>query len=350
MSSCATYRRIVSGEAEGFCPEVARGTLRVLSKPYGWAASLTEILRAGQDAVDVGLPVISVGNMTVGGTGKTPFTAFVVSELKARKKRPMILSRGYCGDETGENDEAKVLARLHPDVLHHQGKHRVALAKEAADARLCDAIVLDDGFQYQALARNLNVCLIDATNPFGYGAVLPRGLLREPLDGLYRARPVVITRAELAAPGAIDEIKAEVLKHNPHAKFVVSEMRATAVRDARSGATRAPSSLDGEEVLLASGVGNPDSFARDVRIHGARVRDHVVKRDHHDWTDEEAKDLAKQAADLGVKSVLTTAKDAVKLEKLSWPADAPPLEVLDVEVALVQGADTWKALLDEALA
>jgi tetraacyldisaccharide 4'-kinase len=350
MSSCATYRSIVSGEAEGLWPDVARGTLRLLSKPYSWGASLSEILRSGQDAVDVGLPVIAVGNITCGGTGKTPFTAFVVSELKARKRRPLILSRGYCSDESGGNDEAKLLARLHPDVLHLQGKDRVELAKHAADARLADALVLDDGFQYQALARRLNVCCIDATVPFGYGAVLPRGLLREPLEGLYRARPVVITRAELAAPGAIDEIKAVVRKHNEHAKFAVSEMRATGVRAVAGGAVRAPSSLEGEQVLLASGIGNPESFARDVRIHGARVREHVVKGDHHHWTAEEAKALAKQAKDLSVKSVLTTAKDAVKLETFPWPADAPPLEVLDVEVALTQGADTWKTLLDEALA
>src|SRR5438132_14076129 len=114
MSSCATYRRIVSGEAEGIGPDIARGTLRLLSKPYGWAASLSEIARSGQDAVDVGLPVIAVGNITCGGTGKTPFTAFVVAELKARKKRPLILSRGWRADETGSNDEAKMLARLHP--------------------------------------------------------------------------------------------------------------------------------------------------------------------------------------------------------------------------------------------
>src|SRR5258706_7731946 len=211
MSSCTTYRRIVSGESDGFGSSLARGALTVLSKPYGSAASLAEISRSAKEAVDVGLPVISIGNITVGGTGKTPLVAMTVKELLARKKRPVLLSRGYCKDAAGTNDEAKLLAQMFPGVLHLQGRDRVALATHAADARLGDVLVLDDGFQYQALARRMNVCCIDATDPFGYGAVLPRGLLREPLDGLYRARPVVITRAELATPGAIEEIKAAVL-------------------------------------------------------------------------------------------------------------------------------------------
>lgn len=349
MSSCATYRKIVSGESEGLGASLARGALGLLSKPYSFAASLTEIARASQDAVDVGLPVISVGNITAGGTGKTPFVAFVVGELLARKRRPVILSRGYCAGADGRNDEAKVLARLFPDVIHLQGKDRVASARHAADARLGDVLVMDDGFQYQALARRLNVCCVDATNPFGYGKVLPAGLLREPLGGLYRARPVVITRAELAAPAAIEEIKAEVTRHNPYAKFVVTEMKASGLRRVKGGTTSDPASLDGQQVLLASGVGNPDSFVRDARRLGMRVRGHVEKRDHHDWTQAEAADLARQARELGVASVVTTAKDAVKLEALSWPADGPALVALDIEIAVTGGADVWKALLDEAL-
>jgi tetraacyldisaccharide 4'-kinase len=350
MTACTSYRRIVSGEAEGLGPALARGALSALSKPYGWAASLTEIARSGQHAEDVGLPVISVGNITAGGTGKTPFVAFVVSDLLARGRRPLILSRGWCADASGSNDEAKVLARLHPGVIQLHGKDRVALARHAAAALLADVLVLDDGFQYQALARRLNACCIDATNAFGYGAVLPRGLLREPLGGLYRARPVVITRAELAAPGAIDEIRREVLVHNPYAKVLVSRMQVTAFRDVVGGGTCDASSLDGHEVLVASGIGNPAAFVRNVRMLGARVREHVEMGDHHAWTADEVKSLASKAMALGVKSVVTTAKDAVKLAAIGWPAGAPPLGVLDVEVVLTEGADVWKALLDEALA
>jgi tetraacyldisaccharide 4'-kinase len=350
MTACASYRRIVSGEAEGLCSSLARGALSLASKPYGWASSLAEIAKSGQDAVDVGLPVVSVGNITAGGTGKTPFVAFVVADLLARKKRPVILSRGYRAGADGTNDEAKVLARLFPGVIHLQGKDRVGLARHAADALLGDVLVLDDGYQYQALARRLNVCCLDATNPFGYGAVLPRGLLREPLGGLYRARPVVITRAEQAEIGAIDAIRAEVLKHHPYAKIVVSEMRVKGLTDVTGAAAGDASQLEGAHVLLASGIGNPAAFARNVRATGARVRDHVEMGDHHAWTAAEAKSLAAKAKTLGAAFVVTTSKDAVKLAALSWPADAPPLRVLGIEVAITDGADLWKALLDEALA
>ncbi len=340
----------MSGEAGCLGASVARGALTVLSKPYGLASGLAEIVRAGRDAVEVGLPVVSVGNITAGGTGKTPFVAFVVTDLKKRKLRPVVLSRGYRADGTGRNDEAKVLARLHPDVLHLQGRDRVALARYAADARLGDVLVLDDGFQYQRLARHLNVCCLDATNPFGFGAVLPRGLLREPLAGLYRARPIVITRAELATPQRIAEIEAEALKHHPYAKFVVSEMRATGLREVRGGAVTGVDALRDAQVVLASGIGNPEAFARDVRVLGGRVREHVVRPDHHDWTAEEAKALAAAARAPGVAMVVTTAKDAVKLEAHDWPAGAPPLVSLEIEAAIVSGAEVWSALLDEALA
>lgn len=350
MSTCASYRRIVSGEAEGLGPSLARGALRLMSKPYGVAASLVEIARAGQDPVELRIPVISVGNITAGGTGKTPFVAFVVGELLARGRRPVILSRGWCAGADGKNDEARVLERIHPGVIHLQGKKRTDLARHAADAQLGDAIVLDDGFQYQALARKLNVCCIDATNPFGYGEVLPAGLLREPLGGLYRARPVVITRAELSTPAEIDAIRATVLEHNPYAKIVVSEMRAKALRDVKGGAVSEPASLREKQVLLASGIGNPAAFARGVRTLGARVRGHVEKGDHHAWTAQETAGLAAKARSMHLDCVVTTAKDAVKLERFEWPADAPPLRALEVEVALTQGAETWKALLDEALA
>ncbi len=349
MGTCTTYRRVVSGEAEGFGASLARGALRALSVPYGIGSSLAEIAKSGHGGTDVGLPVVSIGNITCGGTGKTPLVSLVVGELLKRGRRPVILSRGYASRRGEPNDEARLLARAHPDVLHLQGKDREALARYAADAKLGDVLVLDDGFQYQRLRRDLNVCAIDATNPFGYGAVLPRGLLREPLAGLYRARPVVITRCELVQPAEIAAIRREILRWNEHARIVLSEMRPTGLVDLHGGARTDVTSLRDRSVLLASGVGNPDAFTRTVRRLGARVRGHVQKADHHDWSAAEIADLARRARALSVDAVVTTTKDAVKLARFPWPADAPPARVLDIEVVITEGADQWKKLLDDAV-
>lgn len=347
--ACRAWRRVISGEAHGPGAAVARGALSVLSVPYGWAASLKDMVGSG-GGVDAGLPTISVGNLTAGGTGKTPVVSLVVGELVKRGRRPVILSRGYRAKEGEPNDEARLLARKHPGVLHLQGRDRVALARHAADAKLGDVLVLDDGFQYTALRRRLDICCVDATNPFGYEHVLPRGLLREPLAALYRARPVLITRAELAPAGRLDEIRREVLRHNEHARIVVSEMRCTHTTDA-AGAHRADASdLAGKRVLLASGIGNPAAFAGNVRSLGARVVGHVEYADHHDWAAEDVAAVLAQASALAAEAVVVTGKDAVKLVALPWPAAAPPLRVLELEVAITEGTELWTRLLDEALA
>ena len=353
MSTSTCLRKVVSGESDGALAGVVRGVFRVLSVPYAAVSSLSEILKTGQGGVRVDLPVISVGNLTVGGTGKTPLVSKLVSDLIARGRSPVILSRGYAADATGTNDEARVLSRAHPGVIHLQHKNRAERAVYASDACLGDTIVLDDGFQYHALHRDLNICTLDATNPFGFDAVLPRGLLREPIAGLYRARPVVITRAELVTPEQIEAIKARVLEVNPYAKIIVSEMVFTELVDVKDGAIAAsgsaPDSLAGEAVIAASGIGNPDAFRRGVARCGARIRADVEKGDHHAWTAADVASLARLAVENSATAVVTTLKDAVKLAALDWPADAPPLRALDVEVRITEGADVWDALLDEIL-
>jgi tetraacyldisaccharide 4'-kinase len=350
MTCSTSYRKIVSGEAGGIGAGLARGALGLLSVPYRWGSSVVEVLQTGQGGARVGLPVISVGNLTAGGTGKTPFVGYLIGKLQGKGLRPVVLSRGYKAAADGRNDEARVLDRAHPDVIHLQDKDRATLAATASTAQLGDVLLLDDGFQYHKLARDLNVCLIDATNPWGYGAVLPRGLLRETPSSLYRARPVVITRAELAGEDRIATLKQEILAHNEHAKIVVSEMRLTQVTDAAGAKQGDAASLSGKRVLLASGIGNPDAFARNVRATGARVAAHAERGDHHEWTAEDVAELVRAARAQAAEMVLTTVKDAVKLAALDWPADDVPLRAVDVEVHVTEGEDVLDQLLDEALA
>src|SRR5262249_10280904 len=144
------------------------------------------------------VPVVSVGNLTLGGTGKTPCVEYVARFYRERDKRVAILSRGY-GAEEGHNDEALVLEANLTDVPHLQAADREALAAVALEELESEVLVLDDGFQHRRLARDLDLVLIDATNPWGHGYLFPRGLLREPVSGLRRADAVILTRCDQAS-------------------------------------------------------------------------------------------------------------------------------------------------------
>ena len=357
MTCCATYRRIVSGEAEGLGAGLARAALGVLSVPYGWGASIAEVVKSGQGGEFVGLPTISVGNLTCGGTGKTPVVGRLVADLVARGRRPVVLSRGYASGDDGVNDEGRMLARQmaargHGDVMHLQGRDRLDLARHAASARLGDVLVLDDGFQHQRVGRHLNVCCIDATNPWGYDSVLPRGLLREPKSSLYRARPVLITRTELVSEARVAELRAEVLSIHEHARIVESRMEATGTT-ALSGGDPAPvSSLRGKRVLAVSGIGNPRAFERTIGRVGGRLAGHVERGDHHDWDEGDVADVAAEAVRRAAEVIVTTEKDAVKLVLLDLPASLPAVRALCIEAVITDahgGSDLWCELVDEAL-
>lgn len=288
-------------------------------------------------------PVICVGNLSVGGTGKTPMTAWVCRELLKRERRPGLLSRGYRGDGE-ENDEARLLRRLLPSVPHVQNADRATGGRELEE-RGVDVIVMDDGFQHRRLFRDLDWVLVDATRPWGLpagagedlglAALLPRGYLRETLGGLARAHAVILTRTDQAAPERVERLEDEVLRHAPGSAVV--HARHAPSRVIRPDGTEAPvEELRGERVILASGIGNPDAFEQAVRDLGAEVVEHRRFPDHHPWRPE---DLS--GCDGGEPRLVTTAKDAVKLEPLGirpW--------TLEVEMAFTRGEAVLAALLD----
>jgi tetraacyldisaccharide 4'-kinase len=182
------YLRLLSGEARGLGPALERLGLRAASVPYELAVRLRNAAyeRGWLPSERVPVPVVSVGNLTAGGTGKTPFVEYVARFYRNLNRRVAILSRGY-GGASGCNDEARVLEQNLSDVPHLQGVDRVALARRAMSEWKSDVLVLDDGFQHRRLARDVEIVLIDATAPWGHGYLLPRGLLREPLSSLRRA-------------------------------------------------------------------------------------------------------------------------------------------------------------------
>lgn len=290
---------------------------------------------------EVGVPVVSIGNITAGGTGKTPMVALVVRTLIAQGYQPAILSRGYGSSPGVPNDEALELARLLPETEHVQEPRRVAGAARLVD-RGADVIVMDDGFQHRHLARNLDLVLIDATRPVGLPrprkggdavqAFLPRGLMRENFDALKRADFLVITRADQVPPQELEELELMLAEQAGGIPVALARHRPEQVWTPDGG--RPVETLAGLEVDLISAIGNPEAFERTLKDLGAKVCEHRIFEDHHDYS---AKDLE----GLGERPLLTTMKDGVKLESVGGPQPW----IVEVSLEIYRGIEGLGELL-----
>ena len=295
-------------------PSVIRTGLRVLSWPYSVAVSLRNMgYRYGLLPVQsVSVPVISIGNLTTGGTGKTPVVAWVCHAIEHAGFRSGIVSRGYRSDSTGENDEKKVLAKLCPSVPHEQNPNRIDAAEKLLAKNNVDAIVMDDGFQHRRLSRDLNIVLLDATNPFGFGFLLPRGLLRESRFGLRRADIVLITRADQISEQHLRDIEQTVEQVAPRLAgrvFRVAFKPSGLVNSA--GESFSLSDVDDKDVAMMTAIGNPAAFQSTCKSLGARISSTHLFPDHHHYSEAELQDICKAAGES--HCILTTLKDLVKI-------------------------------------
>ena len=314
------FLEIVRGRRRGIGPALARAGLRVLSIPYGWGARLRNwgFDQGWKTSVAASIPVVSVGNLTVGGTGKTPCVEFIARFFRERERRVCILSRGY-GAAQGRNDEALVLEDNLPDVPQLQGADRVELARIAAEELESEVLVLDDGFQHRRLRRDLDIVLIDATCPWGHGYLLPRGLLREPVGGLRRAQVVMMTRCDLVSAERVEEIAAEIGRRAPRADLVQTTHRPSAWVNASRQCVPL-TSLQDRPLAAFCGLGNPEAFRQTLAGLGMEVSAWRTFPDHHDYTRQDVDDLRSWARNLPAGAmVASTQKDLVKirLDKLA---------------------------------
>jgi tetraacyldisaccharide 4'-kinase len=270
-------------------------------------------------------PVISVGNITMGGTGKTPFVAHLARRLKFEGKHPAILSRGYGRTSRGVvlvsegngplvtpdvgGDEPVALAMRLPGVIVAVGERRVEAAR-AAQRSGADVLLLDDGFQHLSLDRDANLLLLDARDPFGGGRFPPRGRLREPLSALARADAFVFTRAEPGTPTA--EVAATLRHWNAPAPIFTARLRPAGLFD-ESGSPVEVAALGQRRVLAVCAVANPASFAATLSEVGLTPEQIVSYRDHHRYSARDFGRIERIARAAGASWIVTTEKDAVKL-------------------------------------
>ena len=289
------------------------------------------------------LPVISVGNLTVGGTGKTPIVAWLARHLSGQGHRPAVVSRGYhgragrgpltvsdgdgprCGPELA-GDEPYLLARSLPGVPVIVGSDRAAGARAARDSG-ADVVILDDGLQHRQLARDLDIVLLDASNPFGNYRLLPAGLLREPISALGRAGAVVITRSR---PGESFEVIERVVRHhNPAALLLSAGHRSLGFFDPQGTRVDPP-----RRAVAFCGIGNPNRFRIDLESEGVELEDFVAFRDHQVYTPRALSRLRRRVERSGA-ALVTTEKD---LSRMGPDAlrNGPPLLVYRIEAELFE--------------
>lgn len=374
----AGLRAVMSGEKRGWNAAAARIALTAASLPYGL------VTRARGLAYDAGLlhahrvsvPVISVGNITTGGTGKTPMVAWLANWFQRHELRVAILSRGYKSLSDAANDEKLVLDQLCPGIPHLQQPDRVASAARACQEFGSQVLVLDDGFQHRRLARDLDIVLIDALNPFGYGHLLPRGLLREPLDALRRADLVVLTRADQCADEAKAAIRRTLAKYRNSDELIEVAFVPVGLRNASGttidfevGSSVGPNcgqpklQIDNCKLQIANfgeglfgesssqtvgafcAIGNPDGFRRTLADLGVAVGYFRTFPDHHHYTSVDLDELVAAARSAGCGALLTTQKDLVKIQKDEL--SGLPLWAVQIGVRFLSGEDRLTAALDK---
>jgi tetraacyldisaccharide 4'-kinase len=341
------YLRLVRGESSGLLAELARGATGTVALAYGAVVGARNFGydRGWLRSYAASVPVVSVGNLTLGGTGKTPMIEWLARWYRRHEVRVAILSRGY-GRTGGLNDEGRVLEENLPDVPHLQSPDRVAQSRVAVVELETEMILLDDGFQHRRLRRDLDVVLVDALEPFGLGRLFPRGLLREPVRSLRRAGVVVLSRADLICASERAAIRREAERRAGPLKWVEARHAALDLIDEEGGST----SLDevgGKPVAAFCGIGNPEGFRRTLLELGGDLIGFRVFPDHHAYTAGDVRSLEGWVRDSGANLVLTTQKDSVKLRAGSL--GPTPLRAVRIGLEVTAGYEIMDDLLASLL-
>ncbi len=329
---------ILRRERNGPTDRLVRGALGLLTPGYRLAVHLrNRAFDTGRrEPRQLPQPVISVGNLTTGGTGKTPMVVTLVNMLVEMGRRPAVLTRGYGGDEPLElaqqmpcwpDNDSRVPIEVNPD--------RFAQGVDALKRRPdISCFVMDDGFQHRQLHRDLDIVLIDATQPFGHEQLLPAGLLREPLSALRRANAIVITRADQVSADALAALaeRLESIAGRPPVAQAVHTWSGFR-RDQGDGPaeTSVIDSLPDVPLAGVCAIGNPNGFERMLRAHASLVVQVYRFADHHGYTRNELDALLADARQRGAEAIVTTSKDRVKWARLEWssplPVYCPQLEI-----------------------
>ena len=363
MSDSTRAARVIRGWEHGFSP----GPRLVLSALAGGYRGLLGARRWLYDrrllhSRTLPCPVVSIGNLTVGGTGKTPAVELAAQTLAGLGRRVAIISRGYGRQSSGiqvvadtasvrldpldAGDEPFLLARRLPGVAVVVGANRYDAARLAVDRFGVTAIVLDDGFQHRTLAKDVEIVMVRARNPWGNGQLLPHGPLREPLAALARATLVVAAGAERAED--LEPVHRAVGRHAPGVPVVAARYVPVECWEASSLRPRQPNDLAGRRLVAFAGLASPEGFPRTLQALSVDVAHFETFVDHHWYSAEDLAALDARAAALGAEGLVTTEKDWVRLRDV--PRPRRPIHVLSVRLELLDGGGAWQGVFERACA
>ncbi len=332
------FRDLVSGQRKGVLASLARGLLRIVEAPYTAAVSWRNRRydRGTAEVFRVDVPVATVGNLTLGGTGKTPMVKWLAERLQHAGLRVAIVSRGYGAADGKHNDEALELAQALPNVPHVQNRDRVAAAQRAIRDFGAQVILLDDGYQHRRLARDLDIVLLDALEPFGFEHVFPRGTLREPLAGLRRAQVVCLSRADAISQFEREAIRRRVARIAPEAAWCEAAHTANRLVNSR-GESRPLDDLAGKRVAAFCGIGNPAGFRHTLAAANCQPVAWREFPDHHAYTATDRAELIAMAKSANADWLVCTQKDLVKLQQAEL--ESVPLWVVGIEINFLIGQE-----------
>lgn len=365
--------KLVHGEKHGFWADVLLGLLRLMSFIYGLGVQCKLAFYRWGILKRYKLPckVISLGNITVGGTGKTPTAQRLAAFIRDQGYRVVILNRGYRADWKGQvgvvsdgrkiymtvteaGDEAYLLAKSLPGVPVVIGRNRAITGEYAVKHLNAEVIILDDAYQHWQLDRDLDIVLIDTINVFGNNFLLPRGTLREPLANLKRANAFLLTKIDQSTSNAREAIRNTLTKFNAQALVVESTHTPRCfieIEEWYKGVrpeTVPLEAINGHSVLPFSAIGNPSSFEQTIIDLGGEVIDAVRYPDHHDYTMAEMQYIMQKAVDKNVRALITTDKDAVKIPSEFIHSDRPlPVYVLVIEVRFHDGYEELMEMIKD---
>lgn len=345
-----SYLKLISGQKSGLSAAILRPFLGGAAVFYSIAIWLRRSLysKGLLKTHHADAKVISIGNVTVGGTGKTPLVVWLCRFLKEEGIRCAILTRGYRTTQDRQ-DEPAILAERCPQAKVIVNPDRVTGAAEAVNKFGAEVLVMDDGFQHLRLARDLDIVTVDATGPFGYGRLLPAGLLREPVTALARANAVVITRCDQIKETELAELEQKLQQINPNMIIARSTHAPICAKSTKNKEINLES-LKNKKVFVFCGIGNPQAFLNTIRMLGCYVVGSRVYDDHHFYNPDDVAGIYEQAMRGKAELILTTHKDWTKIARLDVLREEMPLAYLAIELKFISGEDKLRDLIENALA
>jgi tetraacyldisaccharide 4'-kinase len=316
----------MTDKATGIVAATLKFIFSFFSFLYLCGINIISILR--QPAEKLAVRVISIGNLTLGGTGKTPLVEFVAGQLLSKGFKVAVLTRGYKISQE-EPDEPSLLRKNLPQVQVMVGPDRVKSGRVAIEKYGVNAIILDDGFQYRRLKRDLDILMIDATNPFGNEKLIPRGVLREPVKNLKRADVVVLSKTDMATENQLAYVKNRIKSLKPDILIASSVHRPVPLEGIKA-----------KQCIAVVGIADPGYFLYTLKALGIASKANFIFPDHYPYNSKDLNAIYKKCRELSISDVITTEKDMIRLRPLIKDAEIRFL-ALAVKIELTQNKDRF---------